>query len=234
MRNLPRWFPILLIVSFLALFLVIMCSVASTASAGGGTIYRATRVDFGQPTHLPVSSGTVHLTKVTLESSLSEVIHVHKLEVGNTAGVDMDITLRNRQQVPLWYPTFPSTYIEGFKFSVPENPNLGDVTWNVACLPGPTASIVQINEVFTTTVSLGIGAEQVLYALPMSTTVGSPQKLDAHSPSFSAAGESGSIFLLTQPPVAGKLSSNDVCATVVWGPPQVKRTFFLPLVARGR
>lgn len=229
-----RWFVILAMI--LGLVAAVLEVAPKGAIAGGGSIYRSLTVNFGQPTHRPVNLSSAYLTNLMLDSSVREVVHVHKVQDRFYGSVEMDITLPGRRQVPVWYPAYPYgvTYIHGFTISA-ENKRLADVSWNAwECFPGPSASLVQMGDMITTTVSLAYGSEQVLYAQPISTIVGTVQKLDAQSPSFSVPGSaSGAVFLLTQPPVGGKFSSNDVCATVVWGPPQVEKAFYLPMVARG-
>lgn len=236
MRKHYPWWPIPIIVVVLGLFLAGLC-LTGTASAGGGTIYRGISVEFGQPTHLPVNSSTVYLSRITIDSSLTERIGVHKPGVNGSGGLDMEVLHYMNKPDTFWFPIFPSTYMEGFAFFVEGNEHIyAEILWNkfTGCF-GPRVSILQSGETVRVTASLGLGAEQVLYVQPIAGG-GTIQTLDKSS-SFSLTSPSGAFFLMTKPVVEGKFSSNDVCATIAWDNPNVTTVtpvnkIFLPLTAR--
>lgn len=215
------------------------------ANADGGTGYTGIGVEFHQPTYLPISSETVFLSHWSIESSYTTT---YRIKSWSVPGFEKDaLATVGPSGFPEWRPTFPNDYLHGVSFAYPtEEKSLAEFSWNAwrkNCGIGPQFSLTQVDGSVRATVALGTGAQQraqVLYARPITATVGSWQRLSWEQGGISLLDiegfERGAFLVTNIAPSHPKedLGSNDLCATASWdfSQQQSQQRIFLPAMAR--
>lgn len=205
-------------------------------NAGGGSGYTGIVVEFHQPTFL---------SHWSIESSYTTTYRVRSwgvpaFEKGALATVGPNAYRE-------WRPTFPNDYLLGVSFTRPyEEKSLAEFTWNAwkkSCGAGPQFSLTQVDGSVRATVALGTGVQQqgqILYARPITSTVGSWERLSWEQGGISLVDLEGferGAFLVTNvvPTHPNEdLGSNDLCATASWdfSQQQLQHKVFLPAMAR--